>query len=134
MRAWSVSLKVLRIVYGLLWLSLPLSTLLLRLPMPTQPTQAATDFWTAIEATGFMVPLLGVTYFVGGVLLLFRRSAPLGLAFLSPPLLVAALFNTFLAQQAGPWIVMVLVHLLLMWEMRAAYAKLWSYGTTPALS
>jgi hypothetical protein len=133
MKIWTVSLAILRIAYGLLWLSFPLATLLLNLPMPKQPTEAATAFWDAIEATGFMVPLLGATYFVGGVLLLWRRTAPLGLAVLSPPLLIASLFDAFLARQSGPWIVMVVVHLLLMWDVRSAYAGLWAYEPRRAL-
>ena len=110
MKIWTLSLTILRIAYGLLWLSLPLSTLLLNLPMPKQPTEAATVFWDAIEATGFMVPLLGATYFVGGALLLPRRT-----------------------RQAGPWIAMVVVHLLLMWDVRSAYAGLWTYRPRRAL-
>lgn len=127
MKIWRVSVAVLRVAYGLLWLSLPLSTLLLNVPMPEQPTETATAFWDAIEATGFMVPLLGTTYFVGGALLLWGRTTPLGLAVLTPPLLIASLFNVLLAQQSGPWIVMVVVHLLLLWDTRSAFAGLWAY-------
>ena len=97
-------------------------------PFPRQPSQAANDFWDAIAATGFMIPLTGVTYFLGGAFCLLCRTTPLGLAFLSAPLGVIVPFNVPLARQAGPWIAIVLVHVALLFAYRAAFVPLWSYG------
>jgi hypothetical protein len=81
-------------------------------------------------ATGFMVPLTGATYFAGGALCVLNRTTPLGLAFLSAPLAIIVPFNVLLARQPGPWMLVVLVHLVLMFAYRAAYVPLWSYGVT----
>ena len=82
----------------------------------------------AIEATKFMVPLLGGCYFLGGVALWFRRTSPLGLALLSPPMVIIILFDILLAKEAGPWIPIALIHAILLWHFRSAFTSLWSYG------
>jgi len=128
MTSWGrPALITLRWLYALFWVSTPLSLLLFDVQPPRQPTAEANAFWDAIAATGFMVPLLGFNYFVGGVLCFVERTTPLGLAILSPVLLIAAFFNVLLAHDAGPWIVIVIAHLWLMWTYRAAYVPLWSY-------
>jgi|KBSMisStaDraftv2_1062788.scaffolds.fasta_scaffold35373_3 hypothetical protein len=126
-RPTSVALTGIRLLYALFWVTAAVTPLFVNAPFPQQPTQAANDFWDAIAATGFMIPLTGVTYFVGGALCLLRRTAPLGLAFLSAPLGVIVPFNVLLARQAGPWIAIVLVHVVLLFAYRAAFVPLWSY-------
>ncbi|MFN8059900.1 MAG: hypothetical protein U0Q12_12145 [Vicinamibacterales bacterium] len=53
-------------------------------------------------------------------------SAPL----LSVPLAVIVPFNVLLARLAGPWIVVVAMHLALLWRVRRAFERLWSYRET----
>lgn len=81
---------------------------------------AVEAFWVAIEATRFMVPLLGGCYFLGGVALWFR-TAPLGLALLSPPMVIIILFDILLAKKA-----------ILLWQFRSAFNPLWSFPTQAA--
>lgn len=126
-RRSAIALDGLRILYALFWLVTALTPFFVAAPFPRQPTQAANAFWDAIAATGFMIPLTGLTYFAGGALCLLRRTAPLGLALLSAPLAIIVPFNTLLARQTGPWILIVLVHALLLIAYRAAYVPLWSY-------
>ena len=90
------ALTAIRLLYAAVW-----TALLFLGPPPPHLEPAAQAFWSAIEATGFMVPLLGACYFVGGLLLWMRRTAPLGLA---------------------------LMHGTLHWVCRRAFAPLWSYG------
>ncbi len=97
-------------------------------PPPRHSEPAAEAFWVAIEATKFMVPLLGGCYFLGGVALWFRRTSPLGLALLSPPMVIIILFDILLAKEAGPWIPIALIHAILLWHFRSAFTSLWSYG------
>jgi hypothetical protein len=115
-----------RLLYALCWLLIGLGPLFVANAIPPQTVPAAQAFWSAIEATGFMIPLLGATYVLGGLGCLWSRTTPLGLAILSPVLAVIACFNVLLAHQAGPWIAMVLVHAWLMWRYRTSFAALWS--------
>jgi hypothetical protein len=73
--------------------------------------------------------LLGASYAAGGLFTLFRRTAPLGLALLSPPMAVIVLFNALLVRSASAWVVLAPVPALLLWQFRADFAPLWSGGT-----
>jgi hypothetical protein len=61
-------------------------------------------------------------------LLWFQRTAPLGLALLSPPMLIIVLFHIFLGKDAGPWIAIALIHAILLWQFRSAFTPLWSFS------
>jgi len=54
----------------------------------------------------------------------------LGLVLLAAPLAIIVPFNVLLARIPGPWILLVLMQLALMWAYRDAYIPLWSYGKT----
>jgi hypothetical protein len=43
------------------------------------------------------------------------------------PLAIIVPFNALLARQAGPWILVVLVHVVLLIAYRTAYVPMWSY-------
>ena len=97
-----------------------------------EPTAAAKAFSDAMNATGFFNPLLMVDYALGGAALLFRRTAPLGLAVLAPPVVVIFLFHLRLTGNVawgGGW---ALGWVLLAWRYRAGFAGLWTYATEPA--
>jgi hypothetical protein len=64
--------------------------------MPPMP-EAAGSFMGALMASGFFMPVLKVIELVGGVLVLSRKFAPLGLLLLSPVIVSIALFHFFLA-------------------------------------
>jgi len=53
-------------------------------------TPAAKALTSALTESGIVDPLIAATCLVGGVLLLFRRTAPLGIAVLAP--LVTGIF------------------------------------------
>jgi len=99
-------------------------------PPPLQHVQPAAEaFVNALQATGFMTPwLLGGCFLLGGAALWFQRTAPLGLALLSPPMLIIVLFHIFLGKDAGPWIVIALIHAILLWHFRSAFTPLWSFS------
>jgi hypothetical protein len=125
-------IRVTRIVYALFWLAVALSIFIPGVEPPRQPTVEANAFWDALAATGFMVPMLWMTYMLGGIFCLADRTAPLGLAVLSAPMAVIVPFDALLARQAGPWIAVMLVHLALLWVYRAAYIPLWTFGAKRA--
>jgi hypothetical protein len=96
-----------------------------------EPTAASKAFADAMNATGFFNPLLMVDYALGGGALLFRRTAPLGLALLAPPIVVIFLFHLVLTGNVawgGGW---ALDWGLLALRYRAGFAGLWSYAAEP---
>ena len=77
-----------------------------------------------MKATGFFNPLLMVDYALGGGALLFRRTAPLGLALLAPSVGVIFLFHLKLTGNVawgGGW---ALAWALLAWRYRAGFTGL----------
>lgn len=98
-----------------------------------QPTPEAKAFYDALHATGFLYPLMGVTFGMGGLALLLQRTAPLGIVFLAPSVSVIFLFHLMLTGNfvwGSEW---ALGLLLLAWHYRSAYMGLWNYKS-PATS
>ena len=118
-RTWTF----LRVTYGLfffttgVWIWLHLFTG--RFPAPVQPTPQAAAFMTAFSATGFMDPLLGLSYLVGGGALAARRTAPLGLVILAPSVAVIFFFDLLLAGQTYWPILVAGWFAALSWRFRA---------------
>lgn len=98
-RGWAA----LRIIYGLfffatgVWIWLHVFTG--RFPPPVQPTYQAAAFMSAFGATGFLEPLLGLSYLAGGGALMASRTAPLGFIILAPLVVVIFFFDVLLAGQ-----------------------------------
>ena len=122
----------LRIAYGLFFLATGMfiivatTTGMLAAPVqPTAPAQALTD---ALDASGFMDPLLAAAYVAGGGALLFNRSAPLGIVILAGPVAVILFFHLALSGQYiwGPFIAGTLAALA--WHYRLRLETLWTLG------
>jgi hypothetical protein len=73
---------------------------------PVQPTARAQAFTDALTATGFMDPLVGLSYIAGGGALLAKRTSPLGLVLLGPSIVVILFFHLTLSGQIvwGPFV------------------------------
>jgi len=121
-----------RIVYGLFFLAtgayiiVAITTGMLAEPVqPTAPAQAFTD---ALDATGFMNPLLAAAYVAGGLALMFDRSAPLGIVLLTGPVAVILFFHLTLSGQYiwGPAVAAALAALA--WHYRIRLETLWTLG------
>jgi hypothetical protein len=127
-RVWAI----LRIVYGLFFLSTGLFILMATttgmLAAPVQPTASAQALTDALDATGFMDPLLAAAYLAGGGALLFNRSAPLGIVILAGPVAVILFFHLTLSGQYiwGPAVAAVLAALA--WHYRLRLETLWTLG------
>jgi hypothetical protein len=123
--------SVLRWLYGLfflatgLWILVSVGTGMLS--PPSQPTPRAAAFMEALSASGFMDPLLALSFILGGGALLARRTAPAGLAILAPAVAVILLFHLFLSGQWPVGLVVAGVFLALAWHYRTAFASLWSW-------
>jgi hypothetical protein len=93
-----------------------------------QPTASAQALDNALHQSGFMDPLIGASYLVGGTALALRRTAPLGLILLAPTVVVIFFFDTFLAASAPVGIAVVAIWGILALRHFSAFRGLWSYG------
>ena len=123
-------LTILRWVYALLFLLIGARSLLViagLLPGSEYPgSPEAKAFAEAIFAKGFISPLMSVTFFIAGILIFIKRTAPLGLVLLAP-FIVSILF-THLMFEPNPifGILIALLWLLFAWRFRKAYQPMWN--------
>ena len=95
-------------------------------PPEDLPARAAA-FQRALTDTGFVNPLLAVTFIVSSCFLVFYRTAPLGVALLAPPILMILLTNVFLAPSNWWWGVLhAAIEAALLWHFRDAFSPLWN--------
>ena len=87
---------------------------------------------SALSATGYIEPMIATTCLVSGLLLLFKRTAPLALIIVAPLVINMFFYNL---TYTGDWI-HASTHLLypavLAWFYRSAYRPLWSQGRAEA--
>ena len=89
---------------------------------------AAKALTTALTASGIVDPMIASACLAGGLLLLFRRTAPLGIAVLAPLVVGIFLFHALLNHN-WPWGAFHLAWLaMLAWLHRAAFWPMWRYG------
>jgi uncharacterized membrane protein YphA (DoxX/SURF4 family) len=94
-------------------------------PPPTPLAEGAAAFSKALIDTGYMMPLIGATQMLVGVLLVLNRFVPLALVLFAPFIVNAVAFHLAL-EHSGlvPSLVFLALHLFLAWRYRAAYASL----------
>jgi hypothetical protein len=126
--AWAVFRAIYALFFFVTGIWIWLHILTGRFAPPAQPTQQAAAFMSAFSATGFMEPLLGFTYLIGGGALLARRTAPLGLVILGPSVAVIFLFDLLLAGQTLWPLVVVSWFAALVWRLRAGLWPLVRYA------
>jgi len=94
-------------------------------------TPAAKALTTALTDSGIVDPLIASVCLAGGLLLLFRRTAPLGIVVLAPLVVGIFIFHLFLNHD-WPWGTFHLCYLgLLAWLYRAGLRPLWNFQTAP---
>lgn len=116
--AWAV----LRVCFGLFFI---VTALLVTIqyggeqPPAAQPRAQA--FYDGLNASGFINPLLIIIHIAGGGLLLVRRTAPLGLALLTPSVTVILMTHLVLT---GAWAIAVATAAIwaaLVWRFREPF-------------
>lgn len=118
---------VLRVLFGLMFTVFGLNGVLTAFgkpmfPPPPDLPEAATAFFTAMANTKYMLPLIGATQFVGGLLVLVGRFVPLGLALLAPVIVNIVLYHHFVDTNGMAMAYVVLVmELVLAWAYAPAF-------------
>jgi len=122
---------VARVTLGLAFATFGLNKLLPFLPQPPISGPPA-QFFGALAATGYMIPLLATTEMVAGLMLLSGRFVPLGLTLLAPVIVNILGFHLFLAHGglALPLVVLAL-ELYLAWAYRDAFAPVLRMRSAP---
>ena len=88
--------------------------------MPAMPGPA-TSLLGALAATGYFLPLLGLTEVVGGLLLIASRYVPLALVVLAPIVVNIAFFHVVLAPDLASVVMIVGAQIYLAWVYRDAF-------------
>lgn len=106
-------------------------------PPDFQSSPESGAFQLALARTGFIMPLLSITYIVAGASLLFYRTAPLGIALLAPAMVVIFLTNILLTSSLlGTGLVWGGAHASILaalaWHFRAAFPPLWNFPPADA--
>lgn len=113
-----------RLLLGLIFTVFGLNGFLHFIPNMQTPDRAVA-FFTAMAATGYMLPLLFATQVLGGVLLLLGRFVPLALVLLAPVVVNIVMFHMFLAPGGLPLaIVVAALELFLAWTRRDAFTSM----------
>lgn len=125
------ALTLLRWIYAIFFFLIGARSLLVMagfLPSSEYPgSPEAKAFAQSVFASGFISPLMSLTYFASGILLVIKRTAPLALVLLAP-FIVAILF-THLTFEPNPLfgIFMALLWLIFAWRFRSAFRPMWNY-------
>jgi hypothetical protein len=118
-----------RWVYSLFYIMIGVQTLAILAGLAEKPDFGLSPenaaFQDALTATGFVIPIMGITFSIAGSLMLFRRTAPLGIVLLAP-FVVVILFTHLMLNGSPVWgITHAALLAVFAWQFRAAYAPLW---------
>ena len=118
---------------GLPFFAFGLAGLLNLTPQPsTALPEGAAAFAGALLKTGYMMPLIFVTQFIVGALLLANRFVPLALTLIAPFIVNAVAFHLFLERSGLPIALAFLaVEIYLAWAYRRAYRSVLAMRVTP---
>ncbi len=122
-----------RVLLGLPLVIFGLNAFLNFIPQPTTPLpEGAMAFAGALMKTGYMMPLIGITQLVVGVMLVTNRFVPLALALFAPFVVNSLAFHIFLERSGLPMaIVFAAFEFYLAWVYRRAYAPMLAARVTP---
>src|SRR5580704_167164 len=120
-----------RVGLGLVFATFGLNKLLPFLPQPPISGPPA-QFFGALFASGYMIPLIALTEILAGLMLLSGRFVPLGLTLLAPVIVNILGFHLFLAQGGyGVPVVVLALELYVAWTYRDAFAPMLRMRSVP---
>ena len=122
-----------RILMGLPLFVFGLNMFLNFIPQPKTPmSEGAMAFAGALFKSGYMMPLIGTTLLIVGVLLLSNRFVPLALALFAPFIVNSIAFHVFLEHSGLPMAAVFLaLELYLAWAYRHAYRTMLAARVAP---
>lgn len=123
------SVAVLRTVFGAFFTFSGLNHIFAFWQPPAPHTTAGRAFIAGLEASGFVMPLIGVIFVYAGVALMAARLVPLALLMLAAPVVV--IFGYHFVTEGhtlGPHLLVLSIYLLLAWEERNAWRALFTAG------
>lgn len=130
-RAMEAFLTLFRIAYGLFFIAVDAWVAFMvsrgEDEIFPQTREAAAAFSKALADTGFVNPLMAATFLAGGLCLLFKRTAPLGIVLLAPSVTIVFFFHVFLTGNWAWGAFWAAGLALLAWRFRAAFRPLWSF-------
>lgn len=130
MRYRNLGWTIARILFGAFFIYAPIMILIeFGGQNPPESVPAAQNFAKALNETGFINPALIVDLLIGGMLMLFNRTAAVGLILLAPPILVITGFHWFLSHQYVWGSIWPVWWALLAWHYRPVFARLWERRT-----
>jgi uncharacterized membrane protein YphA (DoxX/SURF4 family) len=118
-------LFVFALLFGLLFINAGLDKFFHFMPMPKDLPEKMLKAFDAFTEIGWLMPLVGIAEFVGGLLIILPRTRALGALIIFPVMVGIALTNIVQDQRGLP-LVLVLSAILLwiMYENRAKYLPL----------
>jgi uncharacterized membrane protein YphA (DoxX/SURF4 family) len=118
-------LFVLALLFGLLFINAGLDKFFHFMPIPKDLPEKMLKAFDAFTEIGWLMPLVGIAEFVGGLLIILPRTRALGALIIFPVMVGIALTNIVQDQRGLP-LVLVLSAILLwiMYENRAKYLPL----------
>lgn len=124
---------VARILLGLPLFVFGLNMFFNFIPQPKMELPAgAVAFSTALLNSGYMMPLIGTTLLITGVLLLLNRFVPLALALFAPFIVNSICFHIFLERSGLPMaLIFAAFELYLALAYRAAFRPMLVARVTP---
>jgi hypothetical protein len=94
--------------------------------------EGAVMFSTALMKSGYMMPMIGVTFLIVSVCLLSNRFVPLALALFAPFIVNSILFHIFLEHTGLPMsVVFLALELYLAWAYRSAFRPMLAARVSP---
>lgn len=104
------------------------------IPQPEAPLpEKAMVFAGALAASGYMMPLIGLTLLVSGALLVANRCVPLGLTLFAPFIVNSVAFHAFLERSGLPMAcVFLALELYLAWAYRRSFAGVLAARANPS--
>ncbi|RMA66062.1 DoxX family membrane protein [Ulvibacter antarcticus] len=118
--------KILRILLalGLLFFGLNKFIEFSFMTMPQLPENAA-DFMSSLQATGYVLPIVGALEIIIGLLLLFNKAVPFALLLLAPISVNILLFHVFLDLPGiGGALVIAIINVVLIYKHWKVYRPL----------
>lgn len=122
-----------RYLLGVPLLVFGLNSFLNFIPQPRTPMpEKAMAFAGALMNSGYMMQLIGVTFLIVGVCLVFNRFVPLALALFAPFIVNSLAFHIFLEHTGLPVAaVFFALELYLAWAYRAAFRLMLAPKVSP---